>query len=253
MATWDRALFESQYRSKAWGYGTRGWNKAISFHYHWWGQGRRLQGLVNQYMAMPGFAQVSDVAIIGGGFGWTAELLAPHGVNCISVDTSPYVVDNENVSEEAELREILTLQGLDPDNLPTFMSPTDPNTPLAPGEVWNYWLRSDGVRTSIPVEQEDLSTNASRRRVRQRLGNNIDAILTEHVLDGQETEADVLTLLERSEQLRPNPACTVIHIMAPSLDGDPQFINQERAYWRNLLDTNGFNHTLFDVGKGETF
>lgn len=252
--TWDQSTFESLYTSRAWGHGTRGWNRAISFHYHWWGQKRRINALVAKYLALPGFAQVSDVAIIGGGFGWTAEALAANGVNAISVDTGDYVVANENVSEEGELRALLTAQGLDPDNLPTFMSPNDPNTPLAAGDVWNYWLRGDGVRTSIPIEQEDLSTNGSRRNVKQRLGNNIDAILTEFALDSMTNDAEALAVVESAQQLRPNPACTVVHIVSADPVGDPRLLNKDRAAWRALLDGAGFaDHVMFDAGPGVIF
>lgn len=246
---WDRALFESLYRSNGWPYGVRhgpNGNKIPTFHYHWRPQQPRIQRLVNRYLSLPGFDQVSDVAIVGGGFGWTAEVLANNGINVISVETGDYVANTYNTSEEGELRELITNQGLDPDNLPLLISPNDPNTPASNTEIWDYWLHPSGQRTSAQIVFEDLSTNGSRRNVRQALGNNIDAILSEFVIDSVETEADALVLIERCEQLRPNPACTVIHMVHK--DGVvPEFIAGPLSYFRNLLDVNGYtDHWVVD-------
>ena len=253
--TWDKSTFDSLYKTKAWSHGTRGWNKPISFNYQWWGQRRRTRALANTYLTLPGMASIQDIAIVGGGFGWTAEVLAESGRNAISVDIGDYIIANENVSEEQEIRDTLTAQGLDPDNLPIFMDPNDPNREMQNNEIWGYWLRPDGKRTSIPVEQEDLSTNASVRNVKQRLGNNIDVILSEFVLDSMETDAEALSVIENCERLRPNPACNVVHILSTGLSTKgPVLLNKDRDGWRALLDSNGFtDHYIFDRGPEVLF
>lgn len=220
------------------------------FHYHHFAQLERLENLVNKYIGLPGFASLSDIAIVGGGFGWTAELLAGHGINAISIDVSPYIIDNESISEEAELRTHIALLGHDPDNLdPTikFMSDVDPNLELTTSEMWVKWLRPDGVRTSIPVENEDLANPGSRNKVKQRLGNNMDAILTEDALEGEPLDSDALTIIERCEQLRPNPAVTVIHLITGAIVADARLNSKTGADWRAFLDANGFNdHWVID-------
>ena len=251
MLVWDKALFDDLYTCNAWAHGMRV-PVQPSFNYHWWGQRNRLERIITAFLAIPGAAQISDLAIIGGSFGWTAEFLATQGVNAISVDTSDYIVNQESVSEEADLRAALTAQGFDPDNLPDFVSDVDPSAVLAPGEIWNYWLRPDGVRTSIPVEQEDLSNKGSRNRVKQRLNNNMDGILTEFLLDGVESEVDALLIVERAEQLRPNPSVPVIHLVIDSGAGDPRLVSKTLADWRVLLDANGFSQHVLADANGNT-
>ncbi len=249
---WDQALFDELYKSGVWKHGMRGAPRHPHFHYHWFGQKTRLERTIATFLALPGAAQISDIAIIGGGFGWTAEIFGTQGVNAISVDTSDYIVDNEAVSEEAELRAALTTQGFDPDNLPVFMSDIDPNAELPAGEIWSHWLRGDGARTSIPVEQEDLATNGSRNKVKQRLNNNMDGILTEFLLDSMETDAESLTIADRCQSLRPNPSVPVIHLIADGTDGDPRLNNKTLVQWRALLDANGFSQHILATVDGQT-
>ena len=249
MAVWDKTLFETMYSCNGWPYGIRGSSRVPRFHYNWFGMIPATRNVVDMYVTMPGFAQLSDVAIIGGGYGWTAELLSTYSINAISIDTSPHIINTKDTSEEAEIRDYLTQLGFDPDRLNDgpagirFMSPDDPNAWVNP---WDYWLRADGVRTAVTVVDEDLSTNGSRRNVRQALGNNIDGILTEIVLDSMETENDALVFIERCEQLRPNPAVNVVHLV---MDGhsDPRFLSYTKEQWRALLDANGYNHWVVNL------
>lgn len=257
---WDEADFRSLYSAPLWVHGSRyvGPQSRPSCNYHWFGQRRRLQRTIGNFLAMPGAAQLSHIAIVGGGFGWTAEILATVGVNAISIDTSPYVVANEGVSEEAELRAALLAQGHNPDDLNAtvqFMSDIDPNVVLTETEIWQRWLRTDGVRTSIPVEQEDLANNGSRNRVKSRLSNNMDAILTEFVLDSMETDQESLTLADRCEMLRPNPSVNVIHLVSgPASPADDQRLNNKSyAAWRALLDANGFQTHVVADATGRTY
>lgn len=241
MAVWDKALFDSQYSLPGWKWGVRDVPRVPRFHYNWFAMQQATQNMVDRYLGLPGWAQLSDVAIVGGGYGWTAEALEANGVNVVVVDTSPHIIGTINTSEEQELRDTLTADGWDPDNLPVFIGP-DYNTPVDP---WTYWLRSDGVRSAATVLDEDLSTNGSRRNVRNALPGNMDAILTETVLDSQETEADALVLIERCELLRPNPNCNVVHLVTDSPNA-PGFLSYTKEEWRALLDANGYNHWVAD-------
>lgn len=242
MAIWNKDLFDQIYKLPGWQWGVRDVPRVPLFHYNWFAAKPITEAIVSKYISMPGFAQVSDVAIVGGGYGWTAEVLADYGVNAISIDTSEYIQTTKNVSEEQELRDTLITTGWDPDNLPVFIGP-DWNTPVNP---WDYWLRQDGVRTSKQVIAEDLASNSSRRAVRTALGTNPDAIISEYALDSQDTEADALTLINRIQSLRPNPACAVIHLVADS-HGLPQFVDKTALEWRTFLNQNGFtDHYVVD-------
>lgn len=244
--TWDKALFDELYTATGWRYGVRLSSMTPRFHYQWCVQKFRLQTTLTSMLTLPGFAQVSDVAVIGGGFGWLSELLQAQGINVINVETSEYVLANVAVSEEADLRGYLTSQGFDPDNLHDqirFMSPDDPNLELASGEIWQHWLHPSGGRSVITPASENISSNAGRNAIKRALSNNMDAIITEHLLDSMSTDAEVLSVCADVQALRPNPAVAVIHLVDDSDQGDPRLVSKTIEGWRALLDANGFtNH-----------
>lgn len=240
---WDKALFDEIYKCNGWPYGVRNFTRVPIFHYNWFGQQRYINSIVERFLALPGAAQVTDLAIIGGGYGWTAEVLESHGINAISVDISPHILSTKDTSEEQDLRGYLSAGGFDPDALPIMMSPEDPNAPCNP---WNYWLRTDGKRTSKTVVDEDLSTTVSRNAVKSALGGNIDAIVSEFALETVETDQEALVFIERCEQLRPNPAAQVIH-MVTEPPHDPRFISKTSQEWKTLITTNGYNHYVVNM------
>jgi len=245
---WDKATFDQLYRTKPWHAGIRR-NSAEArlppfFHYNWFGVQNGMTRQLDRFLSVPGAAQISDLCVIGGAWGWFAEMLESRGINTINVDTSTYVLDNQNVSEEGEIRDILTAGGMDWDNLPDcFVDPNDFSQTVDPRP---YWLHPSGGRSGKPVIDEDMSTNTSRKNVRQALGNNMDAILTEFVLDGFDVEADALSFVERCEQLRPNPNCNVLHFVL-TVNDHPLFLPSTQAEWRQRLDANGFtNHWVIN-------
>mgnify|MGYP001057989074 CR=1 FL=1 len=260
---YDKALYDLHYSVPAWQSGFRYPGGSATgkprHHYNWFVQSQlpfaRLKNNVNALIGGPGWASFTDVAIIGGGFGWTAELLkeAKPSLNVINIEVSQHVINNLNVSEEADIRAYLIADGWNPDDLAsqiTFMSPTDPNAELAPGEIWNYWLRPDGVRSSITTLDNDLSNNPTRRAVRTALGGNIDALITEIALDAHETEAEIDNFLDVVEQTRPNPACTVVHLIEYTAQ-QLGYISKTKADWGTYLTARGFgNHYIVDVRDG---
>lgn len=242
---WDKTLYDIMYRLPLWQWGVRDYPRVPFGHYNWFSNKQSTQNNLDAMMRVPGFAQVSDVAIVGGGFGWTADLLAGMGINAVVVEISPWILANKDLSEEQQIRDDLTKFGFDPDNLPVLIGP-DYNTPVDP---WQYWLRPEGKRCTATVLEEDLSTNTSRRNVRQALGNNVDAIVTEFALDSYEIgdDAGPALLAERCDALRPNPACTVIHIIEPN-EFSTMLNQKSAAQWRTFLDGLGFNdHRVVDM------
>ena len=261
---YDKALYDATYSVRAWEHGHRG-PGIPRHHYNWFvqTQGRfgRLKRHVSALTTGPGWAQLSDIAIIGGGYGWTAEMLLDikPTLNIINVETSPHVINTLAQSEEADLRQYLIDDGFDPDNIDFLVDPTDTNIPartLTNAEVWQYWLRPDGQRSSITTLDNDLSTNGQRRNIRQTLGNNIDALITEIALDGHTTETEIDNFLDFVEQTRPNPACTVIHLVeyAEGMFEKNGFISKTRDEWTTYLNTRGFSdHWICDVNEGQFF
>lgn len=252
---WNKALFDELYTSKPWttGYRFTGQPRPPFFHYHWYGNQNGVNHRISGLLSQPGFASLTDVAVIGGAFGWLAEALVANGINAFSVDTSDYIVANEDVSEEAELRAALTAQGFDPDDLGArVLFVKEDGSVASESEVWAAWLRADGKRTSIPVEQEDMSTNGSRNKVRQRAQGTLDAVLDEYAMESCEDDTESLQLAERCEQVRPNPACTVVHMISGA-GGDPRMNFKSGEDWRTLLDANGFNDHWVVNAAGKTF
>ena len=174
---YDKALYDAHYSVRAWEHGVRGVDRVPRHHYNWFvqtqGNFARLKNNVAALIGGPGWAQLSNIAIIGGGFGWTAELLleVDPTLNIVNVETSSHVINTLSQSEEADLRGYLTADGFDPDNIDFLVDPNTGNT-LTNAEAWATWLRPDGLRSSITTLDNDLSTNGQRRDVRQALGNN---------------------------------------------------------------------------------
>jgi len=243
MPIWDKQTYEKNYSCNGWPYGIR-YNRVPRFHYNWFGQQRSSKVIAGRFLDIPGANQISDLVIVGGGYGWTAEILESYGINAISVDISPHINGTKDTSEEEELRDYLTQLGFDPDNLPDMMSPTDPNTTCNP---WDYWLRPDGKRTSKTVVDEDMSTTTSRNVIKSSMNNKIDMILSEYAIDSVDSGDDAasLQIVERCEQLRPNPSVPVVHLIESNASDVVLNVKTSEA-WRTLLDSNGFNHVIVD-------
>jgi hypothetical protein len=246
---WDKALFDEMYSGPLWRYGVRNSTRVPSVKgYYRATRSTATQIILAGILAQPGFAQVSDVAVIGGAFGWLAEALIANGVNAVTVDTSSYVLANQGISEEQEIRDALTANGFDPDNLPTLMDPNDPNAVFT-GDPYALWT-NNGVRTTLTVLDEDLANNGSRNRVRNALPGSIDAIITEFLLDIMETDAESLLIASRVESLAPNPAAVRVHIIADGTGGDPRLNHKTKEQWRALLDANGFSNHVVATASG---
>jgi len=260
---WNKALYDQLYSEAIrHGLALRNFHRFAPAHYQWHVQKLRLQQTMDKMLALPGANQFGNIAIVGGGFGWTSEYLATKGISAVSVETSSYIVDNENVSEEAELRgymdadPVLIAAGYNSGNnfFDTFAGFVDVATDqtLAPGAIWGRVLHPSGGRTSIPVEAEDLQGNASRNRVRQRFSGNLNAIVTELALDGfgLDDEAGIVGLCDACATLRPNPACQIIHIVEYN-EFDQLMINKTLADWRAWLNSHGFSNQIVANTKGE--
>lgn len=256
---WDKALFDELYEGRAWTTGFRfkpGVKpKSLMFNYHWSARRAATNYMFSNLLAIPRFTSASNIAIIGGAFGWTAEAIDGGNVTSFSVDTSPYVLETNQTSEESELRECLQRQGHDPDDLSaTVEFIKEDGTVASEQEVWDYWLRADisSKRSRIPVEAEDMVNEASRRAVRNRGNGALDIIVTELILESPGDDDGALQIIEHCEQLRPNPSCVVAHMVydgGGSAD-DQRFNWKTREEWKTFLETNGFeDHLVLNRGQ----
>ena len=241
--TWDRAAFEAQYSAPAWPWGIRDIARHPVFHYHWWVQRPRLDATASSLLGK-GVLKATHVATIGGAYGWSVEALQAAGITAISVDTSAHIHATKDGNEEAELRDVLTRQGFDPDRLPVMLGP-DWNTPVNP---WSYWLRPK--RSTVTVLNEDLSTQKSRNNVRNALGGSLNAILTEWLLDGWQSDAEAMAFASRVQSLRPNATCLVVHVVNDG-HGMPNLVWKTKEAWKALLQANGFNDHIVTTALGE--
>jgi hypothetical protein len=251
---YDKAFFDRWYGYdvEVWGIEGGGRN-SVRVRYHAHHIRPYLNGLYTGMRSnLPGFAQVSNVAIVGGAFGWAGDYLNALGVNVVTVDTSPYVQATKLTTEEAELRAVIAERGLDP-NTATMLGPQGERLNILAYLMGNQ--ASVGRRTTQTVLNESMNTQNSRRNVQRALPATMDAIVTEDTLSSF-TDAELPGFLANVNALRPNPACTVVHLITVVPEGlDPAgygvgtpFNWKTKAQWRALLDSLGYgpgNHRLY--------
>lgn len=189
---------------------------------------------------VPGFSSVQDLFIIGGGFGWTAEYLRGLGKNVVVTDISDWILTTQGETEEGDLTSYIVDAGQDP---LTFQMIGPDGQLHNPFDIWGRQQKALG-----DVIDEDLSTNTSRRNVRNQL-QGMDTILTEGIIDGLD---DPLSFIADVDALRRNPATVPVHMFTPGrFDGtqDTEGWNwRTPAQWRTLLNDNGFSdHRLLNM------
>ena len=222
---------------------------------------------------------------MGAAFGWSAEALKSMGVGVVCTEISSYVLDSQLISEEAELREIITTAGLDPDGW--MQGPGRTSNMSAPWELaphsdgsgklrWrarymDAMLRENrgliGVRTSVEVIGEDSSTADSRTTLKS-LKPSYSHIVTEFVIPSL-TDDEVLTFCKNMEDLRVSLGLSEVHHMFnhspkdteifsghPEYEGlpglNPKLNNKSAAQWRSFLDAAGFiSHRLVSSSANE--
>lgn len=232
---WDKQLFDEMYEINGEPWGHPGTRPGIKLHYHKFVMKNAIKNKAIEMLSLPGMASINTIAVVGGAFGWTVEAIEESGRTAIVVDTSDYIVNNFGGTEENELREHIQAAGLDPD-IDTIQGPSGPINPLV---LYGAFTS----RSSGNLEPQDLTTNGSRNAVRQALGNQLDAILTEDVLPGLD-DLEAVEFISNVDATRQNPADTVIHMVTPIIKGgvatDPRLNQKTILEWKNLADINGF-------------
>lgn len=176
---------------------------------------RRAQKLVDIF-AWP---TNSILLIVGSGFGWTAEALEnDHGyTNIISIDSSAWIQSAKNTDESTEVDAAITAAGLDP---------TTGEGLTLKGKIHTPGNRR---RASRDIEDENLSNNGSRNRVKAILGD-IEIGVTESVLSSL-SDAEILNISSWIDQT--NPGITRVHLVTTAGSGS----SQNPAYnWHTLAE-----------------
>lgn len=119
------------------------------------------------------------VAVVGAGFGWGVEaVIAESGATVVGIDISDYIVTEQSNTETAELRALITANGLDPDT--------------GRGAEILAFIDDGQPRSNVVVLQEDMQTNQSRNAIRAALGNNNPTVVVfEDLVDDTVTDQEI--------------------------------------------------------------
>lgn len=132
------------------------------------------------------------ICIVGAGFGWLQEALeeALPGIECVSVDTSPYVHGAKDQTETAELDTLIQAAGI----LPVEAGYT---------AAMNR-LNDNGNKARRAIHNEDLTNGGARQRVKQLLSSgDFTWAISEHVFEWL-TDAEAVLLDDGGRKLVPN-------------------------------------------------
>jgi hypothetical protein len=244
-ATWDKAGFERYYRISGEPWGRPSTRPPIYLHYNygWIGVGQKKW--CDVIAKTLGGVKDKRIALIGCGFNWTGEGFVELGATVVGTEVSSYILQAQNETEEADLREYISRAGLDPDR-DKIIGPSG----KADLDPLDHWIRGSRAapepRTAIPAVDEDGSTVASRNKIAQRAGGGFDEIITEEVLNSVE-DAVALNLCDKIAALAADKGGRVIHILSPLQPekferGSQQPDLNWKLYddWRKFLDDNGF-------------
>lgn len=220
----------------------------IYVHYHDFFVGKfyRTTG-AQAYYKLLGLRPGDSVVLMGGGFNWTGEGLEALGVQCIAADTSAYIINAKNDTEESELRECFARAGVDSD---THLIPDTEDMRqkgLAGKNMLDHTIRGSLIapksRGFGEIAAEDASTNASVNSLARLVRTKPRWILSEEMLNSLDDQTAILAL-EAIERLRKNkfPEAQVAHALSPLQEGSiqaPELNWKSYSGWRVFLDSNG--------------
>ena len=196
--------------------------------------------------------------IIGAGFGWLAEELSKISrVNIAGTDTSLHIQNNKDVSEEAEITNVMSRQNF-AISVDTILGPND--RLVNPLDVWlrrNEDGSFDTKRTSSLVVAEDGKDGGSRTEIKN-LVDGLDMIFTDNVISGMD-DSEVLQFLDSISLLKPDRNTPVYHYTTPKIPKKFEVGQQDKRLnwktfpeWRKFLDSNGFSdHKLLSYRMSE--
>lgn len=239
---WDRARFDAEYILHGYKtpWGIPNTHPKLKLHYHRGPLIKAATAQVTALLAQPGFAQVSQLVIVGGGFGWAAEAFEAAGITTIHTEIGGHILATQGTTEEGEFIDALAAAGLPTDGSYRMFGP-DGTLSLDPLTHWG----ARNVRNVKQAVEEDLSTNGSRNAVRRQFQGNLDGILTELVLESLD-DNELANFLSDVEALRPNPAANVIHLLVPD-HSNPDFNSKTHQGWKDFIVGLGLDHFVVDA------
>lgn len=165
-----------------------------------------------------GWTQTTHIVVLGCGFAWFVEQLIARGyTSVVGLDVSTFIQTNKSGTEEADINASITAVGLNP--------------LVGDGAAIKARLFDGGARARTGILAEDLKSNASRTRVRQALGNRVDVVYTENLVEAL-TDAEINQYAPQVRQIAP-----VAHLITCVSDGSiPGLLNWKTLeQWKALL------------------
>lgn len=181
-----------------------------------------------------GLTSTSKIALIGAGFNWEGEQLelALPGIQVAPIDISPWIHSVKDGTEDEDIEAAMDASGI-----------TDPDRRA-------LWLSRLGgrPRAVTPILDEDMSTGASRKAIRDTLGI-VDLVVTMDVLSWL-TDAEARAMSSRGNQLVIGKVAHLTSVFDPILAQKPE---PESAWnWKTLEDWKTLlpSDTLIERGSG---
>lgn len=270
----NRAGYEKYYRRRA---ELAGWKPAgdlpytpartapVNIHYneHHFGIGQiALAEQMKTQLILDGLDN-APVALVGAGFGWTAQGLVNAGtLAVVGTDTSPYIQAAKDTTEEQDIRDYCARSGIDPDVHKVLCWPDTPGAEFLDGE-WrisplDWWLPRGAVPRSpgfLTIVDEAGQNNGSRGQIKQQLrditgsqtGDDIHHIITEEVLNSLDDNdagnlVDWMQSASQQNNITPTGGATVWHMLSPlQTDANQNADLNWKTYadWRTFIDANG--------------
>lgn len=233
LKTWDtKADFDAAYSAGVEPEGTTGRPEVVLHYNRYAFLAWHRKRMINVAAAL-GWTSGKRLVIAGCAFGWSLETLLDElgFAQVLGVDTSAYTNSNLTTNEDAEIAAAITAVGLNP----------------ASGEgltLFNRFRDGGGPRSrkNTLVLNENLSSNASRNRVRNAMGApHTYEIFTEDMLTSL-TDAECLLASQNAHQVsNGTPPGRVSHLVTTTqFGGAPGYNNKTLEQWKALIPADTF-------------
>lgn len=230
-AVWIQGVIPQQFPTKA------HLRKEVRVNYVRAKELQRAQGRAITLTAAIGLTSTDRVAIIGAGFGWLQEALEEQlpGIECVCVETSPWIHSVKSQTEVAELDGLIQAAGI---------LPSDPGY----ADAMNHL--SDGKNKSqVELNDEDITSVPGRAQVKAKVkAKGVPTPFTwavsEHTLEWLD-DAEAQALDAGMHDLAPN-VCHLLREYSPKQASitEPGTLSN----WKWLSSTNdGVKSELTDI------
>lgn len=229
LQSWDtKAVWDQAYEFDAEPEGVSGrpmvrlhYNRFVSYPWH--------RDRIIRIAQLLGWNSATRLVIAGSAYGWSMEALLDElgFTQVLGVDTSAYIQNSKATNEDAEISAAITAVGLNPTT----------------GEGLTLFNRFRGeglprARRATLVLNENLSSNASRNRVRSAMGApHTYEIFTEDMLTSL-TDAECLLASQNAHQVTSGRVSHLVTVWPVGSDPFmPLNVKRTLQAWKDLIPT----------------